>query len=510
MATVAGLSVNVSSFGAVVTIPDDDIARLMYYLRCVTLSLGLDILQDDLVDFRNYRKLNANRRRSVYKAALEYPPSFFNNKLIFKDDAGEIVTGSNTNDFINITTACNVVSVQRDFVLGGQVRDVTKVMFYKSSWLNKHYNRPIERLANVYGTKHCQHCEGENLVCACSICPRKSNSKCTPVFESFIEAWITGVASASVSQPTRAAPPRAPTPPPKPIPTQHQAHCDGCGSKYMTGQRYKCNVCPDYDLCSSCYASGSKHIDTGHAFKRYDRPGDSPVILSPRARAGQASPSTTRAPPPPYFEATRGPTAPTAATQGVPASHTPGPPRDVKAPLSSALNANPTANALFYQSMSISELKAFLTERGASAGDIFEKETLCKRVWETHVDCMSFSEVNTFLADNKISADGCRDISARRAKAKEAFQPPARPSASSGVGGSGGWRTDDEVIFVALSRAEMNGKRGTVQSVDTAAGKVTVWVGDMEKAFMVKFENVAPWVEGTGADLPDEAVEDLE
>ncbi len=33
-------------------VPDNDIARLIYYLSCVTLGLGMDILQDDLVAYK--------------------------------------------------------------------------------------------------------------------------------------------------------------------------------------------------------------------------------------------------------------------------------------------------------------------------------------------------------------------------------------------------------------------------------------------------------------------------
>jgi len=479
-------------------VPDDDIARLMYYLNCVTISLGLDILHDDLVDYQNYHRLSSVRIALVFKSAVEFSPDIFLNKLIFKDDEGDIVPAGSSNKFVNITTACDIVSIQRDFVIGGQVKDVTKVMFFKTSWLNTFYNGPIERIAKAVlaaSTKHCQHCEGETGMCACSTCPRTSSSKCRPVFESLFDALLSAAATPSSS--TSRARSRSPAPSPKSTARpQHQANCDGCMWQLFTGPRYKCNDCYDFDLCEPCYKA-NKHIDTRHSFRKYEYPEASPIYLAPRT----AQPA---APPPPYAEATRSTSTansnPT-PTRRVPPQPGPPMPKDEKTPIPSQ-SYDP--NTLFYLNMSIAQLKNFLTERDVDATDIFDKETLCKRVWETHCDSMSISELNTFLSKNGISTAGCRDISARRQKAREAYRPPSRPAPSTPGNGSGGWRKDDVVMLTGLSKAEMNGKKALIQIVDTSQGKATVWVEDMGKAFKVKFENMKPFVaNGDGSDVEE-------
>jgi hypothetical protein len=144
MATAAALSLDVTTTGVTVKIPDHDLARLMYYLCCVTEDVGLSILDDDLIDYKNYRRLSRPRRALVFESALLLSPGELINKLIFRDDEGAI-TGTSRNEFCEISVACGVVSLQRDIIIAGQAQSITKVMFFKQSWLNDYYIRPLAR-----------------------------------------------------------------------------------------------------------------------------------------------------------------------------------------------------------------------------------------------------------------------------------------------------------------------------------------------------------------------------
>lgn len=42
----------------------------------------------------------------------------------------------------------------------------------------------------------------------------------------------------------------------------HAATCDSCNSLCSGGPRFKCVACPDYDLCSECYACSSPSVGT--------------------------------------------------------------------------------------------------------------------------------------------------------------------------------------------------------------------------------------------------------
>ncbi|XP_065164682.1 E3 ubiquitin-protein ligase MIB2 [Atheta coriaria] len=59
--------------------------------------------------------------------------------------------------------------------------------------------------------------------------------------------------------------------------------CDGCKSQGISGIRYKCATCFDYDLCYVCYHN-DKH-DINHPFKRFDLASSLGVDLSLRTHA---------------------------------------------------------------------------------------------------------------------------------------------------------------------------------------------------------------------------------
>lgn len=53
--------------------------------------------------------------------------------------------------------------------------------------------------------------------------------------------------------------------------------CDGCGTNPITGVRYKCSVCNDFDLCADCEAN-TDH-DATHAFLKIKTPAAAPAAI---------------------------------------------------------------------------------------------------------------------------------------------------------------------------------------------------------------------------------------
>jgi hypothetical protein len=51
--------------------------------------------------------------------------------------------------------------------------------------------------------------------------------------------------------------------------------CDGCESKGITGKRYKCKDCSDFDFCENCLNEKSdQHFDGMHTFEEVEVPKD--------------------------------------------------------------------------------------------------------------------------------------------------------------------------------------------------------------------------------------------
>jgi next to BRCA1 gene 1 protein len=56
----------------------------------------------------------------------------------------------------------------------------------------------------------------------------------------------------------------------------HNATCDACEKDRIRGDRYKCLVCIDYDLCGECFERGretEQHL-TDHALAHFKIPGE--------------------------------------------------------------------------------------------------------------------------------------------------------------------------------------------------------------------------------------------
>lgn len=481
MATIATKETTFRKTGTIIRVPPYDVCRLSYYLRSVTLSCGIDIIADDLVDFQNAHKLSQTRADSIFKLAFkDFKVDEVLGKTIFHDEDGDLC-GTSNNEFLEVSNVTNVLSVQNEILIGGQVTKVAKIMVFKKAWLENNYFGPLNRnkarvqraigardpaqlltqllqaitVEEVDDNDHCSHCKGKDGPCACkSSCDVKSGTKCSAVHHC---SHCKGIAGGSC-----ACEAGCPLSKHAKCVVLHDVICDGCSSRGLQGNRYKCSDCYDYDLCTKCYTSG-KHDQT-HSFKRIARVGSTPVMLAPRQAPQKAK------------------------TFGIlrrnSAAKAPSGPKIQHNPATSSSNAGKFVG----DGMSVSEMKAYLQENGVSSAGAVEKHDLKRLVWETQIESLGARELDMFMDAQGITRYPGSSVAVRRARAIAGFPTQERPTSYASAEGLAIGQT---VELCRLQKTAMNGKLADVVRSEVINGKVKIRLLDeTQKQYEVKPENL--------------------
>ena len=113
-----------------VTVPNDDIARLMYYLDCVSNVVKYDGFEP-YIDYKNYNYLGSDKKKSVIELAI-----LFNPKIMV--EAGVFVPTSDldmNNRFFELMDGRMNIHADKKIVIGGITVKVLKIMVFKSCWM---------------------------------------------------------------------------------------------------------------------------------------------------------------------------------------------------------------------------------------------------------------------------------------------------------------------------------------------------------------------------------------
>jgi hypothetical protein len=233
-----------------------------------------------MIDYNNAHRLPSSLQRAIYHIVMsDFHPQTLMNRVFFVDDSSSLLEPDTMNAFFEwsttISRARRMAEHQGSSFLGvgsdeqGQQEPIPnvlrKLMVCTSSWLNEYCILPLYRL-------------NERLAMAALS------------FSSIAPAVSDGESSASAAPNAR----------------DHSAFlflsdnqqeqqcaavccggrdCIAGGNTPIRGPRYRCNVCPNFDLCEICYNDLAGHDQT-HAFEMIaSGPGVRPHLLQARVQA---------------------------------------------------------------------------------------------------------------------------------------------------------------------------------------------------------------------------------
>ena len=145
-ATLGVNKLKIEAYGTKTTVPDNNIAKLMYYLDCVLIVIEYD-RNSKLTDYQHYYNLNNEEKKAVVQLAILFNPKLFIDEGIFVVNS-DLLPDSLGNKFYKITDETIGVHVNQQVMIGGRAVKVLNIMACNSSWLNRNYFIPLERIRN--------------------------------------------------------------------------------------------------------------------------------------------------------------------------------------------------------------------------------------------------------------------------------------------------------------------------------------------------------------------------
>ena len=124
-----------------INIPDNDVARLMYYLQCVSSVLKYNGFSQ-YTNYNAYYLLSNEDKINLLKLAIIFNPDIMMKVGVFVKHE-DLDLG---NRFFEITDEEMKIHANREIVIGGIRTNVLKIMFFKSSWADRNYYSPKSRL----------------------------------------------------------------------------------------------------------------------------------------------------------------------------------------------------------------------------------------------------------------------------------------------------------------------------------------------------------------------------
>ena len=143
-AVIGSTQIHIKKTGSKTTVPDNPIAKLMYYFDCICSCVEAD--NDGTIrrlrNYQYYSSLSSQEEAQLLILCLALSPDKLIGTILFPASDDEDFDGSN-NRFFELSAVSTRVLVSESLLIGGQQKRVRKIMKFKKSWIESYYINPL-------------------------------------------------------------------------------------------------------------------------------------------------------------------------------------------------------------------------------------------------------------------------------------------------------------------------------------------------------------------------------
>lgn len=132
-----------------VTVPDNPIAHLMYYLQSVgnVINIGNSVPGfQKITNYRAYNNITDRELIILIRLCEVLSPIILIDRVFFQNVQ---LCGNSLNQFYNLRNVQHTIAAARSIVIGNKRVSVTKIMTYKPRWFQVHYYTPMRQIKTL-------------------------------------------------------------------------------------------------------------------------------------------------------------------------------------------------------------------------------------------------------------------------------------------------------------------------------------------------------------------------
>lgn len=232
---------SVFAYGSETLVPNHDISRLSYYLKCCIVGCGIPIpLNEALIDYQNAHNLPIHLQELIVRTSFnDLSLENLINRAFILDDQHTLLPQGTLNTFFEFKTASTYFAINNFAVAAGQQIHIHKVMLCTLKWMREYYIDPFIRYQ-----------QGDALVESHAV--RVPQDSLTEDENALVMSFNQGIIVTTTDTPQANL--------------LTNALCSSCNLVSLQGLYYRCSQCPSSNLCEQCYMAGQH--DQTHSFER--------------------------------------------------------------------------------------------------------------------------------------------------------------------------------------------------------------------------------------------------